>query len=126
MAEAFAKVFPQWRRGQVYDPSAYLRRAVVNEVTSRGRRRVLEDREVRRRSSRGRGDPGVDELVAGRDLVVRALRRLPVRQRAVVVLRYYDDLSEAEVADLLGLSVGTVKSHTARALERLRVELEDR
>lgn len=125
VAEAFAKVLPQWRRGKVHDPSAYLRRAVVNEATSRGRRRVLEKREERRRSGRGRGTGRLDELVAERDVVVRALRRLPVRQRAVLVLRYYDDLPEVDVADLLGLSVGTVKSHAARGLERLRAELEE-
>ena len=125
VAEAFAKVLPQWRRGRVYEPYAYLRRAVVNEATTRGRRRVLETREERRRSGSGRGAGRLDEVVAERDVVVRALRCLPVRQRAVLVLRYYDDLPEREVADLLGLSVGTVKSHTARGLERLRVELEE-
>ena len=124
VAEAFAKVLPQWRRGRVYEPYAYLRRAVVNVATTRGRRRVLETREERRRSGSGRGAGRLDEVVAERD-VVQALRCLPVRQRAVLVLRYYDDLPEREVADLLGLSVGTVKSHTARGLERLRVELEE-
>jgi RNA polymerase sigma-70 factor (sigma-E family) len=126
VAEAFARVFPQWRRGNVSEPYAYLRRAVVNEVTSRGRRRVLEAREERRRSGSRRGAGRLDELVAERGVVVEALRRLPVRQRAVLVLRYYDDLTEREVADLLGLSVGTVKSHAARGLERLRAELEER
>jgi DNA-directed RNA polymerase specialized sigma24 family protein len=52
VAEAFARVFPQWRRGKVAEPYTYLRRAVINEVTSRGRRRVLEVREERRRSGR--------------------------------------------------------------------------
>jgi RNA polymerase sigma-70 factor (sigma-E family) len=126
VAEAFARVFPQWRRGKVAEPYAYLRRAVINEVTSRGRRRVLEVREERRRSGSGRVARRFDELVAERDVVVQALRRLPLRQRAVLVLRFYDDLSEGDVAELLGLSVGTVKSHTARGLERLRAELEER
>ncbi len=126
VAEAFAKVYPQWRRGRVYDPYSYLRRAVVNEATTRGRRRVLETREERRRSGSGRGAGRLEEVVAERDAVVAALRRLPVRQRAVIVLRYYDDLSESDVADLLGMAVGTVKSHTARGLERLRAELEER
>jgi RNA polymerase sigma factor (sigma-70 family) len=85
---------------------------------------VLEVREERRRSGHGRGTGHLDEQVAERDVVVRALRRLPVRQRAVLVLRYYDDLPEADVADILGVSVGTVKSHAARGLERLRTELE--
>jgi RNA polymerase sigma-70 factor (sigma-E family) len=126
VAEVFAKVFPQWRLGRVAEPYAYLRRAVVNEVTSRGRRRVLEVREERRRPGSDRGAQGFDEVIAGRDVVVHALRRLPVRQRAVLVLRFYDDLPERDVADLLGVEVGTVKSHTARGLERLRAELEER
>jgi RNA polymerase sigma-70 factor (sigma-E family) len=124
VAEAFARVFTQWRRGKVSEPYAYLRRAVVNEVTSRGRRRLLEAREEHRRLGRGRVDRPLDDVVAERDVVVRALRQLPLRQRAVLVLRFYDDLPEREVADILGLSVGTVKSHTARGLERLRAELE--
>lgn len=126
VAEAFARVFPQWRRGQVSEPYAYLRRAVLNEVTSRGRRRVLEVREEHRRLRHGRVDGPLDEFVAERDVVVQALRRLPLRQRAVLVLRFYDDLPEREVANILGLSVGTVKSHSARGLERLRTELEER
>jgi RNA polymerase sigma-70 factor (sigma-E family) len=126
VAEAFARVFAHWRRGQVSEPYAYLRRAVINEVTSRGRRRVLEVREEHRRLGDSRVDRPLDESVAERDVVVQALRRLPLRQRAVLVLRYYDDLSELEAASILGLSVGTVKSHAARGLERLRTELEER
>lgn len=126
VAEAFARVFAHWRRGQVSEPYAYLRRAVINEAASRGRRRVLEAREEPRRVGRGRVERPLDELVAERDVVVQALRRLPLRQRAVLVLRFYDDLPEREVAELLGLSAGTVKSHAARGLERLRAELEER
>lgn len=126
VAEAFARAFPQWRQGKVTEPHAYLRRAVINEVTSRGRRRVLEAREERRRSGAAYGAGSFDDAVAERDVVVQALRGLPVRQRAVIVLRYYEDLPERDVADLLGLSVGTVKSHTARGMEHLRSELEER
>jgi RNA polymerase sigma-70 factor (sigma-E family) len=126
VAEAFARVFAHWRRGQVSEPYAYLRRAVINEVTSRGRRRVLEAHAEHRRLGSGPVDRPLDELVTERDVVVQALRRLPLRQRAVLVLRFYDDLPEREVADILGLSAGTVKSHSARGLERLRAELEER
>jgi RNA polymerase sigma factor (sigma-70 family) len=68
-------------------------------------------------------DPGVPDHtaeLADRDLLLRALASLPPRQRAVLVLRYFDDLPEAEIAEVLGCSLGTVKSHCARALSRLR------
>jgi len=63
--------------------------------------------------------------VLGRDEVVRALRQLPSRQQVVVVLRFFADLSIAETAEAMGSSEGTVKSYTARALNRLRELLEE-
>ena len=63
--------------------------------------------------------------VADRDLLLRALASLPARQRAVLVLRYLDDLSEAQTAAVLGCSVGTVKSQVHKALNHLRVHLEN-
>jgi RNA polymerase sigma-70 factor (sigma-E family) len=119
-AEAFARVYPHWRRGAVLDERAYLRRAVVNEARSKGRRSVLERREVERRTARGRGDRAADDQVVDRDLLEQALRRLPARQRAVIVLRFYEDLTEAATAEVLGMRIGTVKSQTSRAMERLR------
>ncbi len=59
-----------------------------------------------------------------RSAVVKALRGLPVRQREAIVLRYYADLSEAEIADTMGISRGAVKSHTARGMASLRAALE--
>lgn len=123
VAEAFSKVWVQWERGRVADVGPYLRRAVVNEVRSRGRRRVLEVRETARRTGDERGVRLVDEHAADADEVWRALRALPERQRATVVLRYFEDLPEAEVADLLGISVGTVKSQVSRGLAKLRTQL---
>jgi RNA polymerase sigma factor (sigma-70 family) len=66
----------------------------------------------------------IDDLVADRDRVIRALLRLPYGQRAVVVLRFWHQLSEQETAELLGNSVGTVKSQASRALGKLRQELK--
>jgi RNA polymerase sigma factor (sigma-70 family) len=66
----------------------------------------------------------LDDLVVDRDRLVRALRRIPDGQRAVIVLRYWHQLSESETAQVLGNSVGTVKSQASRALARLRHELE--
>lgn len=60
-----------------------------------------------------------DDRAADHDEVWQALLRLPERQRAAIVLRYYEDLSEADTADLLGISVGTVKSHVSRGMDRL-------
>jgi RNA polymerase sigma factor (sigma-70 family) len=64
--------------------------------------------------------------VAQADALARALLQLPPRQRAVVILRYFEDRTEGEVADLLGCSVGTVRSHNARGLARLRQVVPDR
>lgn len=120
VAEAFAKVYVRWRRGDVRDVGGYLRRAVVNEANSKLRRRYLERRVAQQRSGDERGVRLVDEHAADRDEVWQALRRLPDRQRAAVVLRYFEDLSEAETAEVLGCSVGTVKSQTSRGMARLR------
>ena len=123
--EALARVHRRW--GRLRDggsPSSYAHRAVVNAALSwRRRRRVAEvpltpgfDRPA---SGPAPGD-GVDpELVA-------ALRSLPPRMRAAVVLRYLEDLSEAETAAVLGCSVGTVKSAAHRGVARLREALRDR
>jgi RNA polymerase sigma-70 factor (sigma-E family) len=124
VAEAFAKVWPHWQRGRVTDERAYLTRALVNEVSSSGRRLVRADRF--RRTARVNAEArGHDESVADRSALVAALARLPHGQRAVVVLRFYDDLTEAATAEVLGLRVGTVKSQTSRALARLRVLLQE-
>lgn len=117
-AEAFVRVFPHWSKGRVNDVRAYLRRAVVNEVRTRGRRRVLEERPFRRLWPSS-VDAAEDRSIE-RHRMLDVLARLPVNQRAVLALRFYEDLSEAETAEALGLRVGTVKSQTSRALARLR------
>lgn len=119
-AEAFAKVYVRWKRGDVRDVGAYLRRAVANEANSKLRRRYLERREAEKRSGDDRGVVTVDGGAADRDQVWQALQRLPDRQRKAIVLRYYEDLSEAETAEILGCSVGTVKSQVSRGLARLQ------
>ena len=123
VAEAFAKVWPHWRRGHVRDERAYLRRALVNELTSRGRRRTLGQREAGRHVDNPQRATGPEEIVE-RYRLWAALEQLPSRQRAAVVLRFYADLSEADAADALGMRVGTVKSQTSRGLARLRDILE--
>lgn len=119
-AEAFAKVYVRWQKGEVRQVGPYLRRAVANEANSRLRRRYLERREAARRSGDDRGVRALDDGAAEHDEVWQAIQRLPDRQRQAVVLRYYEDLTEAETAEILGTSVGTVKSQVSRGLARLQ------
>jgi len=118
--EAFARVFRSW--GNIRDQQsapAYLRTTVVN-LARRSLRRGLQER----RAWSGVGDPRSADSATDIDLL-RALARLPARKRACVVLRYYLDLSEADTAAALGVSVGTVKSQTARALRQLEALLAE-
>jgi RNA polymerase sigma-70 factor (sigma-E family) len=118
-AEVFARVLPKWRRGVIDDPLPYLRRAAVNELRSRWRRRAHERRVARVQTSQ-RTIPPSGERVELREPLLAALSQLPPRQRAVVVLRYCEDMSEADVATTLAMAPGTVKSQASRGLARLR------
>jgi len=120
VADAFARMYPHWRRGRVTDPGSYVRRAVVNGVRGGFRHRAIERREEAKWSGEGRGQRDAADDVVDRDAVRHALASLPPRQRAAVVLRYFEDLSEADTAAALGVSVGTVKAHVSRGLDRLR------
>jgi RNA polymerase sigma-70 factor (sigma-E family) len=123
VSEAFIKTYRRWARGDIDDPRAYLRRAVVNEVRSRFRRLAIERREAAKRSGDDRGDRSADEQVADADAVLGALAALQQRQRTAVVLRYYGDLSEAQIAETMGVSRGTVKSTISRGIAALRAEM---
>ncbi len=123
--EATARTLPHLRRGRVDDVALYLRRAIVNEMTSWGRRRQLERRQAHHgRAVAARDEPGGVAGVDDRRVLAELLRRLPVRQRTVLVLRFLEDLPVEEVAHVMGTSTGTVKTQTARGLERLRTLLE--
>jgi RNA polymerase sigma factor (sigma-70 family) len=124
-ADVFARVLPKFRRGDVTDALPYLRRAVVNEVRSRHRRHGHEQRAMARVGHSAAPPQPVDRLELREPLLV-ALTALPIRQRAVVVLRYHDDLSEAEVARIMGTSLGTVKTQASRGLNNLRRLLEEK
>jgi RNA polymerase sigma-70 factor (sigma-E family) len=119
--DALARVYWRWPLARRLDrPDQYTRKVLVNRYRSLLRRALVEARHA------GRVDAPVDGQPADHDgslALWAAVRRLPPRQRAVLVLRYQQDLPEAEVARLLGLSVGTVKSTTSRAITRLRREL---
>lgn len=123
VAEAIARSLPRWRAGEIGDCSSYLRRVVVNLAARRWRRRALGLRRDHRALDWTRTGGDLASVAAERDRTLRAVLRLPIRRRAVVVLRFYDDLSEQQIAEVLGISVGTVKSQLSRALEQLRADI---
>jgi RNA polymerase sigma-70 factor (sigma-E family) len=110
------------------DAEAYARRSVINLATDRWRRRLTRVVEV---PLLGSAQPSRSEehdhtgSVDLRDDLVNALRQLPPRQRAVLVLRYFEDLDEAQTALTLGVSLGTVKSSASRGLARLRLQVPE-
>jgi len=126
--DAFVAVHARWDR--LRDPDralAYLRQAVVNRSRSALRHRAVVERHAARRTTQP-DETAADQAVldAGRRAtVLDALRSLPTRQREVLALRYYLDLSEAEIADALGISRGAVKSHASRGAATLRTLLEE-
>jgi RNA polymerase sigma-70 factor (sigma-E family) len=117
---ALARAYPRWSRIESDNPEAYVRKIMVNTWSSWWRRRW-----------RGEVPTGAVPDLAGRDhfadvdrreAVRAALGGLPPRQRAVLIMRYHQDLSEQQIAQLLGISPGTVKSQAAKALARLRAD----
>jgi RNA polymerase sigma-70 factor (sigma-E family) len=123
--ESFVAMHGGWRRLRDSDKAlSYLRQSVVNRSRS-----VLRHRAVVDRNAPGvlpdmpSAEQGAIALLE-RSAVVAALRALPPRQRQALVLRYYGDLSEAQIASAMGISKGAVKSHTARAMSSMRAVLE--
>ncbi len=115
-----AKTYLAWDRVREREAlDGYVRRTMVNAQTSVWRRRRVDERPVGELPEVAGGRDSASDLVL-HDALWRALAGLPRKQRATVVLRYYEDLSEAETARVLGVSVGTVKSTCSRALARLR------
>jgi RNA polymerase sigma-70 factor (sigma-E family) len=121
---AFAAAYRHRRRIDPAGAEAYVRRAVLNQYLSWWRRGRVRERVTDRPPDRPTADvsPAVDE----RDAMWAVLATLPPRQRAVLVLRYYEDLSEAEIARVLDISAGTVKSQAAKALATLRASMAPR
>ena len=116
LQEALVRTYVAWHRVRDGEATAYARRTLVNLNTDRLRRRpvvLLFDPD---RPDPANAERGVDD----RDQLVRMLATLPPQQRRVIVLRYLDDLTEADVAACLGISLGTVKSAASRGLSALR------
>ena len=122
VAEAYARVWPNWRRGRVTTLLPYLMRTVANLAFAGHRRRRLE----RRTDPPPRlvVEDQFEDRVNEHDVLWSALARLPRQQRVVLVLRVVEDLSEEETASILGIPTGTVKSRLSRALDALRSSME--
>jgi RNA polymerase sigma-70 factor (sigma-E family) len=116
---ALAKAYASWPRvRRTEDPDAYVRRILINANHRRFRKRRVAEHD-----GEAPGEPAVTDGTADfdqREALMAALMELPPKQRAVVVLRYWDGLTETQAAQILGCSVGNVKSQASRALAKLR------
>lgn len=111
-------MYGKWRRIRT-SPEAYARTALANAAANRWRRRSRKP-EAPLEQGAAPAQRGHEQQVVDADSVVRALAQLPTKMRAVLVLRFFEDLSEADTARTLGCGVGTVKSQTSRGLARMR------
>jgi RNA polymerase sigma-70 factor (sigma-E family) len=122
---ALAKAYAHWDRvGAVGAPEAYVRKIMVNEHTTWWRRAWRHRERTDSELIRVLDPPAPPGQTHDAELWAH-VRGLAPQQRAAVVLRYYEDLSEAQTAEILGCSVGTVKSHTSRALTSLRATMKE-
>ena len=122
MQAALTKAWRAWSRlsGEA-DPEPYIRKIMFNTYASWWRRRWNHEDPTSEMPERSGASAALNQ-VDDRDEVWRALGRLPKRQRAVIVLRFFEDMTEAQAADVLDCSIGTVKSQTSRALAALRLD----
>ncbi|MFG2041270.1 SigE family RNA polymerase sigma factor [Dactylosporangium sp. NPDC048998] len=121
---ALVRTYTAWSRLDGGDAYAYARRILVNLHSDWWRRRRRRERPVPQVPERIAAGPDPADAAVARTSVARALRQLTRRERAVIVCRYYLDLTEQQTADELGVALGTVKSASARALRKLRVDPE--
>lgn len=120
---ALERCWPKWKRITADSPERYVKAAMANLAVSQARRKRLPEVSMDAAEIVPATSSSTEEY-AVRDELWRALAELPPRMRAVVVLRWVEDLSEAQTAHALGCSVGTVKSQSSRALARLRSALD--
>jgi RNA polymerase sigma-70 factor (sigma-E family) len=119
--EALVRTYRHWGRIREQDPGPYARRVVVNLVRSQHRRSLLARRhEQTPMPLRVAQSEGVEDWL----VISEALKRLPPTRRAAIVLRYYEDMTDAQIAETLDRPIGTVKSDIHRGLAKLREYLE--
>lgn len=125
VGDVLGRAFERWDRiGAMDQPNAYVRRMVVNEFLS-WRRRFARITLTDQVSLIELLEPDHADAHAERDALIAQLSQLPPKQRAALVLRFYEGLSDAEIAAMLGCSQSTVRSNTSRALATLRIGLDE-
>jgi RNA polymerase sigma-70 factor (sigma-E family) len=124
-AEVISTVYERWDKIEALDRlDAYVRRMVVNEFASR-RRRLARFASLSIHSIPDEVEPDNEAVYVERQEMVTRLAALPPRQRAAIVLRFYEGLTDSDIAAALGCSTGTVRSHISRALKTLRLSTPD-
>jgi RNA polymerase sigma factor (sigma-70 family) len=124
VADTFIKVYRAWADGRVDNFFGYARQSLVNHVLGMFRKQQTSERYLAAVRSRPEpGDRPLEDTVVDAQAVFDALATLPDRRRTAVVLRYYEDLPNDEIADIMGISVGAVKAHVFAGLGQLRERL---
>lgn len=119
--EGLARAYARWSKIQHYDvPEAYVRKAVLHQYLSWRRRRSSTEVTVAHPPDRVASGPSEADQIAARQTLWQLLGTLPRMQRAVLVLRYFEDRDDDDIANLLGCARATVRVHAARGLQRLR------
>lgn len=125
--EVLVRAYSRWDRiGCLDRPEFYVRKMVLNEFLSWRRRSLRQTPANSAAEQSASRAPDHADLYTERHALLAEIGKLPRRQRAVLVLRYYEDRDDAEIAELLGCTPGTVRSHASRALAALRVEMDPR
>ena len=125
VAETFIKVYKAWSEGRVDNFFGYARQTLVNYVLGQYRREQVAQRYNAAQGGDLRGARGTEDHVVDNSTTFELLQQLPPRQRAAVVLRFYEDLSYEQIAGALDVTIGTVKAQVSVGLQRLRALMED-
>lgn len=120
VAETFIRVHRAWAEGKVENFFPYARQALVNHIMGLFRSQQVAMRHAGRQVADQRGERTVEDSIVDAATTFDVLERLPLRQRTAVVLRYYEDLSYAQIAATMGVTVGTAKAQVSVGLQRLR------
>jgi RNA polymerase sigma-70 factor (sigma-E family) len=121
--DVLARAHPRWSHIEAEHPDAYLRSAIVRANLSWRRRRASTEQVIASPPEPGERAPDFTQRLAARDELWALLAGLPRAQRAVLVLRFYEDLDDHRIAEVLGCAPGTVRVHASRALGTLRSSL---